>query len=272
MIFADQMDFRNPQLASEFAPQIYLNMRKEETRLKVSPTYLKEVQQPNEVKDTSRAFLVEWIIDVHRKFRLVPETLYVTVFLIDRYLSLKQIRKNQLHILGVTSLLIATKYEEIYPPELKDLLSVSENKFTRAEVLEMEKDMLLTMQFDVTAPSAYRFLERFRKLTSTVNDSRVFFLAQYLQEIALLDASLLQYNPSEIAAAALILSCKCIKKQHAWNREMEKATDYSDEHLRPIVEEVKSFALEVNPKFLTTLKYKFSKQEYMEVASINFKF
>ena len=94
MIFADQMDFRNPQLASEFAPQIYLNMRKEETRLKVSPTYLKEVQQPNEVKDTSRAFLVEWIIDVHRKFRLVPETLYVTVFLIDRYLSLKQIRKN----------------------------------------------------------------------------------------------------------------------------------------------------------------------------------
>ena len=64
-------------------------MRKEENRLKVSPTYLKEVQLPNEVKDTSRAFLVEWIIDVHRKFRLVPETLYVTVFLIDRFLSLK---------------------------------------------------------------------------------------------------------------------------------------------------------------------------------------
>jgi len=177
MIFADQMDLRNPQLASEYAPQIYQNMRQEESRLKVSPAYLKEVQLPNEVKDTSRAFLVEWIIDVHRKFRLVPETLYVTVFLIDRFLSLKQIRKNQLHILGVTSLLIATKYEEIYPPELKDLLSVSENKFTRAEVLQMEKDMLLTMQFDVTAPSAYRFLERYRKLTSIVNDSRVFFLA-----------------------------------------------------------------------------------------------
>lgn len=97
---------------------------------------------PTEVKDTSRAFLVEWIIDVHRKFRLMPETLYVTVFLIDHYLSLQQIKKSQLHILGVTSLLIATKYEEIYPPELKDLLQVSENKFSRAEVLEMELDML----------------------------------------------------------------------------------------------------------------------------------
>ena len=94
------------------------------------------------MKDTSRAFLIEWIIDVHRKFRLLPETLYVTVLIIDRFLSLKQIKKNQLHILGVTALLVSTKYEEIYPPELKDLLTVSENKFTKKEVLEMELDIL----------------------------------------------------------------------------------------------------------------------------------
>ena len=94
LTFSDQMESRNQQLAVEFAEDIYKNMRKEELRLKVSPTYLQEVQNPKEIKDTSRAFLVEWIIDVHRKFRLVPETLYVTVFLIDRYLSTKQIRKN----------------------------------------------------------------------------------------------------------------------------------------------------------------------------------
>jgi len=238
----------------------------------VAPTYLQEVQNPKEIKDTSRAFLVEWIIDVHRKFRLVPETLYVTVFLIDRFLSLKQIRKNQLHILGVASLLISTKYEEIYPPELKDLLSVSENKFTRAEVLAMERDMLLTLQFDITTPSAYRFLERFRKLCSAASDPKVFFLAQYIQEIALLDASLLAYNPSQIAAAALILAVKCLKRSAAWNKEMEQATGYSDQQLAPIVEDVKGFVLEVNPKFLTTLRYKFSKQEYMEVANVVLKF
>lgn len=126
--------------------------------------FLSRVQLPTEVKDTSRAFLVEWIIDVHRKFRLMPETLYITVQLIDRFLSLKQIKKSQLHILGVTALLITSKYEEIYPPELKDLLSVSENKFTRVEVLAMEYDMLLELQFQITAPTAYRFLERFNKL------------------------------------------------------------------------------------------------------------
>ena len=132
---------------------------------------------------------------MHRKFRLLPETLYVTVFIIDRFLSLKQIKKNQLHILGVTALLVATKYEEIYPPELKDLLTVSENKFTKKEVLEMELEILKTLQFDLTSPSAYRFLERFRRLSSLVSgDDKIFFFAQYLQEIALLDASLLKYN------------------------------------------------------------------------------
>lgn len=211
---------------------------------------------------------------MHRKFRLLPETLYVTIFIIDRFLSLKQIKKSQLHILGVTSLLISTKYEEIYPPELKDLLTVSENKFTKAEVLKMERDILLTLQFDLTSPSAYRFLQRYRKLSSIVaNEDKVFFFAQYLQEISLLDASLLKYNPSELAAASLILSARSIKKvSNIWNKEMEKATDYSEQQLNPVVEDVKSFILEVNPKFLTTLKYKFSKVEYKEVANLPFKF
>ena len=53
---------------------------------------------------------------------------------------------------------------------------------------------------------------------------------------------------------------------------MERHTEFTEEYLSSIVEDVKSFIVEVNPKFLTTLKYKFSKQEYMEVASIAFKF
>ena len=83
---------------------------------------------------------------------------------------------------------------------------------------------------------------------------------------------MLKYNQSELAAAALILSAKSIKKVNVWNKEMEKATEYRDEHLQTVVDDVKSFVLEVNPKFLTTLKYKFSKQEYKEVANLPLKF
>jgi G2/mitotic-specific cyclin-B, other len=61
-------------------------------------------------------------------------------------------------LLGVATLLIAAKYEEIYPPEIRDFISVSENKFTKQMVLDMEKEILLTLDFRVTAPSSYRFL------------------------------------------------------------------------------------------------------------------
>lgn len=100
----------------------------------------------------------------------MPESLYLTVLIVDRYLSLVQIKKSQLHILGLTSILVATKYEEIYPPSLQELLGVSENKFTRRDVINMEHDMLTNLQFSIQAPSAYRFLERYNKLCTAAND------------------------------------------------------------------------------------------------------
>jgi cyclin B len=100
----------------------------------------------------------------------MPESLYLTVLIVDRYLSLVQIKKSQLHILGLTAILIATKYEEIYPPSLQELLSVSENKFSRRDVIEMEHMMLSKLEFGVLAPSSYRFLERFSKLCTVAHD------------------------------------------------------------------------------------------------------
>ena len=73
-------------------------------------------------------------------------------------------------MIGVTSILISTKYEEIYPPEMQDLLSVSENKFSKSDVLKMEFSMLKALDFDFTQPSIYRFLERFRKISAVNND------------------------------------------------------------------------------------------------------
>jgi len=171
----DQLSIRSPQQAAEFAQDIFLTMREKEPDYMVSPTYLEK--QSTDIKDTSRAFLIEWVIDVQRKFRLLPETLFVAVQICDRYLSTVKCKKSDLHLIGVTSILISTKYEEIYPPEMHELISVSENKFKKAEVLAMEFKMLLALDFDFTQPSIYRFLERFRKISILQNDDQAFFFA-----------------------------------------------------------------------------------------------
>ena len=181
--------------------------------------------------------------------------------------------KSQLHLLGVGAILISTKYEEIYPPDLRDLLTVSENKFSRDQVLAMEKDIFLSLSFKITSPSAYRFLERFRRLDEIFDDKEVFFFAQYIQEVAMLDASLLKFKPSQIAAASLILSAKQLKKNEGvWGKEMERFTQYTHDDLKEAVTEVRSFCVEINPKFISTLRYKFSKPEYCKVANYPFKF
>lgn len=85
-----------------------------------------------------RAILVDWIIEVHLKFKLLPETLFITVSLIDRYLEQIQIKRTNLQLVGVTAMLIASKYEEIYAPEVRDFVYITDNAYTKEEILQME--------------------------------------------------------------------------------------------------------------------------------------
>lgn len=156
-----------------------------EKKYMVSPDYLSRSQ--TDIKDTSRAFLIEWMMDVHRKFRLQSETLYVSINIVDRYMAKQKVQKADLQLIGTVATLIASKYEEIYPPDFKEFIEVSEKKWTKTEILRTEGKILTALDFDLFSPSPYRFLERFRKLCNSAGDERVFFLAQYLLEISLLD-------------------------------------------------------------------------------------
>lgn len=89
-----------------------------------------------------RAILVDWLVEVHLKFKLVPETLYLTVNLIDRYLELVQVPRQKLQLIGVTAMLIASKYEEIYAPEVRDFVYITDRAYTKEEILDQEFDML----------------------------------------------------------------------------------------------------------------------------------
>ena len=126
-----------------------------------SPNYM---NRQNDVNEKMRGILVDWIIEVHLKFKLLPETLFLTVSLIDRYLEKTQIMRTKLQLVAVSAMLIASKYEEIYAPEVRDFVFITDNAYTREEILSMEMSILTTLQFNITSPSAFRFLERFRQV------------------------------------------------------------------------------------------------------------
>lgn len=80
-----------------------------------------------------------------------------------------------MQLVGIAALLIATKYEEIYPPTVKEFIYLTDDTFTRKEVLEMERKILFNIDFGITETSSYRFLERYSKIAKA--DSVIFFLA-----------------------------------------------------------------------------------------------
>ena len=96
------------------------------------------MRNQKDINENVRAILVDWIISVHAKFKLLPETLYLTINLIDRYFARFVVMKADVQLVGVASLLIATKYEEIYPPTVKDFIYLTDNTYTKEKILQME--------------------------------------------------------------------------------------------------------------------------------------
>ena len=134
----DASDMENPQLCAEYATDIYEALKQTENIPGTLPEagYMKKQEDLNE---KMRAVLIDWLVEVHLKFKLQDETLFLTVNLIDRYLSVAQIQREKLQLVGVASLLIASKYEEIYPPIVNDFVYITDNAYKREEILAMER-------------------------------------------------------------------------------------------------------------------------------------
>jgi hypothetical protein len=127
----DERDAEDPLCATEYVQDMYEHFRLKEGSTSVRPLYM---DNQTHINERMRSILVDWLVEVHLKFKLVPETLYLTINLIDRYLERQEVSRPRLQLVGVTSLLIASKYEEIYPPELRDLVYICDRAYTRTEV------------------------------------------------------------------------------------------------------------------------------------------
>ena len=138
------------------------------------------------------------------KFRLLPETLYLCINILDRYLSCEPVPRKRLQLVGVTSLLVACKYEEIYPPEVKDCVYITDRAYTRSEVLETEAHIVKTLKFRMTVPTGYHFLQRFLHISKANREMKN--LANFYMERMLQEYSTLSHRPSLVAAAAVVLA------------------------------------------------------------------
>jgi hypothetical protein len=165
MCKVDALDLMDPQSAAEYAYAMYQYHRRIETK------YLPELYMISQVdiNERMRAILIDWLVEVHLKFKLEKDTLYLTVHLIDRLLERKLVQRQKLQLVGVTAMLIASKYEEIYAPEIRDFVYISDNAYTKEEIVAMEGLMLNAIKWMVTTPTILTFVNRFTKSAAALD-------------------------------------------------------------------------------------------------------
>ncbi|CAI9763031.1 unnamed protein product [Fraxinus pennsylvanica] len=148
----------DPQMCAAYVSGIYEYLHKMEMEAKRRPVadYLEKVQK--DVTANMRGILVDWLVEVAEEYKLLSDTLYLSVSYIDRFLSLNAINRQRLQLLGVASMLIASKYEEINPPHLEDFVYITDNTYTKEEMVKMESDVLNSLKFEMGNPTVKTFL------------------------------------------------------------------------------------------------------------------
>eukprot|EP00054_Salpingoeca_dolichothecata_P013453 m.75139 g.75139 ORF g.75139 m.75139 type:complete len:402 (-) comp20490_c1_seq3:91-1296(-) len=219
-----------------------------------------------EVLPRMRSILVDWLIEVQENFRLVPETLYLAVSILNRFLCVEPIRREKLQLVGATALFVASKHEELYPPELNDFVYICADSYTRAEILQMEKRILVCLDFKLCAPLAIHFLAHYAHAAEI--RGRCLTMAKYFLELTLQENVLRVYPGSQRAAAALDLASRIEHKASCWDNAMCFKFGLTPPEIAACARLLNELAA-ANPRELTTCRTKYSTQNNHEVSCIH---
>ena len=258
---------KNIQIPYEYLTDIFQSLHFEEVTIKCIPY----MEKQKDINEKMRAVVINWVIEVHNRFKLYPETLFLSVNIFDRYLNRKIMKRNRLQLLGVVCLLIACKYEEIFSPEIRDFVCILDKSFEKEDILSMEKEVLTVLKFSVTVATSLKFYEI---LCIKINTSKIdFFFGKYLLELSLLNHKFLNYHPSLVASSALYIALILYKKETEKKKTQKiffSLVNYKQEELIDCSIDLCFMYENADSMTYQAAKKKFMSKQFMEVAKLKF--
>uniref|UniRef100_A0A3Q2E564 Cyclin-A2 n=1 Tax=Cyprinodon variegatus TaxID=28743 RepID=A0A3Q2E564_CYPVA len=223
----------------EYAAEIHTYLREMEVKTRPKAGYMKK--QPD-ITNSMRAILVDWLVEVGEEYKLQNETLYLAVNYIDRFLSSMSVLRGKLQLVGTAAMLLASKFEEIYPPEVAEFVYITDDTYTKKQVLRMEH---------------------------LAAGKQVESLAMYLGELSLVDSDpFLKYLPSQLAAAAYTLANNTVNGS-SWPKSLVEMTGYTLEDLMPCIEDLHRTYVGAAQHAQQSIREKYKSSKYLEVSCIS---
>jgi len=240
----------------EYAEDILDYLKSQELNTMAEANYM---AYQNEITNDMRRILIEWLIEVHGEYDLKPETLYLTINLIDRYLSKRIVPKSDFQLLGVTALWVAAKYEEAHGkiPSLSQMKFICCKYYEEPEFIQMEMRLLEEMNFSIGHPTPEAFLKLQLLMSNYDCTTRpaIKALARYIMETSLIDYNFIRFTPSVIAQSSIILAVN-ILNQKSWTYINEELWECVRSFIEKMIDP---------PKSIYT---KYSSSKYMRTSII----
>ena len=224
-----------------------------------------------------RTVAVDWLVLIHQKiFKFKENTLFLTIQIFDRYLSKTYLSIEKTELLLLTSFMLASKYNEIDYVNMQETLQLSQNKFTKEQVIEMESEILIKLNFEVLAPT---MCEYFKLFASYLNLSEEKInQGFYILNIALVDFHMLEYPNFMLALAVvklitkkmnktLLNLIKNILKEHKVEKFSEMIEDEGNEGILQVCSKIKLLYNTFLETKYKNIQDKFSDNKYSGVSN-----
>ncbi|EGT33050.1 CBN-CYB-3 protein [Caenorhabditis brenneri] len=257
----------NPESVSEYAPDIFDYYKAREGTFRVR----EYMNKHPDLDIKTRAILIDWMVEIQETFELNHETLYNAVKLTDMYLNnSNNVDKNTIQKLACCAIFIAAKYDERSPPLVDDLIYLSGDRFSREDILSMERKLFTVVGYDLGSPLSYRYLRRLGRVCRV--DMKSLTMARYILETSLMIYDYAFVSQARQAAASFVLAMRMLDKNHTydWNPVLEKYSGFTGEEINPLVEHMNHIMHFVTKKWvqLSSVRQKYSHEVFFHVAEV----
>ena len=255
-------------IKKDFLTEILIGLKKDEKINK--PCYSNDIfknQDSTQINEKHRAVVIEWLSYIVHYFSQSNETLFMSINIMDRYISKKRITLNIYQLVAISSYLIASKYEDTFTPSIDDLIYISKNIYNHNDITAMEKDILDTLNFDIFSVSSYQFFSSFY-LISNINNKILFCLGHLILEICLLNIEIMSCEQSLLAIGSLLIAKKSLEiKGDLPNINI--IYNYNENDIKEIQKKIVLFLNKIvySDKNCLILE-KFEKKKYLSVSYI----